>query len=93
MSKWSALKNRFRSVVRTGHFQLWIGVGIAGCGIVELIESVEHFREVGELGGAHGIVLVGALHAIKGVSELIDGTERAKEEISRYKHPGNNSET
>jgi hypothetical protein len=93
MSTWSALKSRLSAVVRSGHFQLWMGISIAGCGVLELIEGIEHIAEVGDLGGMHGVVLVGALHAIKGVSELIHGTEQAKEDISRYKRPGNHSKT
>jgi hypothetical protein len=91
MNKLTALKSQLSSVVGAGHFQLWMGVSIAGCGILELIESIEHISEVGEVGGMHGVVLVGALHAIKGVSELIDGTERAKEDIPRFKNPDNHS--
>jgi len=93
MSIWTSLKSQLSAIVRAGHFQLWMGVSIAGCGILELIESIEHISEVGELGGMHGVVLVGALLAVKGVSELIDGTEKAKEDIPHFKHPDNHSET
>jgi hypothetical protein len=47
MNKWTALKSQFSSIVGAGHFQLWTGVSIAVCGILELIESIEHISEVG----------------------------------------------
>jgi hypothetical protein len=93
MSVMSTLKDVTAGIARGGHFQLWMGIAIAGCGVLEMVEGIEHIAEVGELGGMHGVVLVGALHAVKGVSELVHGTEKAKEDLPRIKIPHTHNQT
>lgn len=87
MSVLSSLKNSVSAFARNGHLQLWMGIAIAGCGVLEMIEGIESIAEVGDLGGMHGVVLVGALHAFKGLSELFDGSEKAREDLPKIPVP------
>lgn len=70
---------RFASFAKSARFQLGMGLAIAGAGLSEVIEEVAHFVELGEVGAMHGVVLVGLLHAAKGLGEVIEGGERTRE--------------
>lgn len=65
-----------RKFISSPYTHLVLGLAVAGCGIAELVDVVEEdYSELGNVGSHHGVVLVGILHALKGVSEFFDGIE------------------
>jgi hypothetical protein len=50
-----------------------VGVAVVACAAVELIEDLER---AGSLRGAHGILLFGAVHALRALGELGEGAHK-----------------
>ena len=64
-----------KKLISSPYTHLVLGLAVAGCGIAELVDVVEDYSELGNVGSHHGVVLIGILHALKGVSEFLDGID------------------
>ena len=64
-----------RKLISSPYTHLVLGLAVAGCGVAELVEVAEDYSELGNVGSHHGVVLIGILHALKGVSEFFDGID------------------
>lgn len=50
-----------------------VGIAVVACSAVELFEDLER---AGSLRGAHGILLLGAVHALRALGELGEGAHK-----------------
>ena len=66
----------FKSYISSPYVQLILGLGVAGCGVVELIDIMENDSDITQVGSHHGVILVGVLHTLKGINELLEGLEK-----------------
>ncbi|MEZ4238035.1 MAG: hypothetical protein R3F59_18195 [Myxococcota bacterium] len=56
--------------------QLGVGVAMMACGVGELVSDLGEVALDATPGAAHGVVLFGALHAVKSLLEFLEGFEK-----------------
>jgi hypothetical protein len=74
---WAYVKSGIELVNRRGHLKFWMGLCFMGIGSLEIIETIAT-EEIHDLGLEHAVVLMGILHVINGLGDLVEDADKSK---------------
>lgn len=76
------MKSIVRFISRNKFLHLFLAVVTIGAGLNEVAETILSDVMSGKVHGGHGVVSVGLWHLCKSLSEIIEGSDYAKEAMN-----------
>lgn len=75
----NSIARYIRQLSGNGYFRIFYSLIVGFAGVLELIEFELHDLGGNEVGAAHGLLLIAAIHLLDGLADLMEGVTSSAE--------------